>query len=293
MWSSDQAAAGWQRGAEARARFFGPATALMLDLAGVSPGNRVLDVAAGAGDQTLAAASRIGPTGTILATDVSTEMLAYAADAARRAGLTNVETRVMDAQRLELELGSFDAAISRHSLSFIPDLQAALVGIRGALRPGAKLAAMVWGAPEANPFMLAWAAMAHLPGLLLAARSSEVPGGTLSLTAALRSGLIPSPPADRPGTFALGSPDLLEAAFRRAGFRDVAVHVVPTPRRFESLEAALRYLREVQQPLERKVGLREAEQALAWAALARTLRQFEGPTGFEAPGESLIAVGTS
>ena len=70
---------------------------MMLDLAEVRTGSRVLDVAAGTGDQTVMAAQRVGPTGYVLATDISSSMLKVAADAARAAGLTNIETRVMDA----------------------------------------------------------------------------------------------------------------------------------------------------------------------------------------------------
>src|SRR6266545_3239828 len=67
--------------------------------AGVRAGSRVLDVAAGTGEQTLVAARRVGPTGQVLATDIAAGMLDVAAEEVRKAGLTNVETRVMDAQR--------------------------------------------------------------------------------------------------------------------------------------------------------------------------------------------------
>src|SRR4051794_17717578 len=93
----------WQRGAAVRGQAFGSATELMLDLAGLTPGSRVLDVAAGTGEQTLVAARRVGPAGQVLATDISVGMLAIATEEAKKARLTNVETRVMDAQRLDLE----------------------------------------------------------------------------------------------------------------------------------------------------------------------------------------------
>ena len=74
----------------------------MLDLANLRPGNSVLDVAAGTGDQTLMAAARVGPTGYVLATDISANMLKLASDAVREAGLMNVETRVTDAENIDL-----------------------------------------------------------------------------------------------------------------------------------------------------------------------------------------------
>ena len=89
-WESQEVAEQRNRGRARRAELQGPATETMLDLAEVRTGSRVLDVAAGTGDQTLIAAQRVGPTGYVLATDVSASMLKLAADAAREADLTNV-----------------------------------------------------------------------------------------------------------------------------------------------------------------------------------------------------------
>jgi ubiquinone/menaquinone biosynthesis C-methylase UbiE len=75
---------------------------MMLDLARIKAGDRVLDVAAGTGDQTLLAARR----------DLSAAMLNVATEAARKVGLTNIETRVMNAESLDLEADSFDVVIS-------------------------------------------------------------------------------------------------------------------------------------------------------------------------------------
>src|SRR5262250_504170 len=122
-WGPRQAAAEWRRGAAARVQVFGPATDMMLDLVQVAAGSQVLDVGAGAGDSTLVAARRVGSSGRVLATDISASMLEVAAESARQAGLNNVNTRVMDAERLDLESDSFDAAVSRNCLMLIPDYQ--------------------------------------------------------------------------------------------------------------------------------------------------------------------------
>jgi ubiquinone/menaquinone biosynthesis C-methylase UbiE len=70
-------------------------------------------VAAGTGEQTLAAAWRVGLTGAVLAIDIAAQMLSLATEAAAQARLWNVETRLRDARDLDLEPESFDAAISR------------------------------------------------------------------------------------------------------------------------------------------------------------------------------------
>lgn len=120
-YGSSEAAAGWQRSGVARAQILAPLTQRMLDLAGVDIGHRVLDVAAGTGEQTLLAAQRVGPTGTVLATDIAVRMLALAEEAAARAGLRNVKTRVLDARDLHLEPESFAAAIARLALMLVPE----------------------------------------------------------------------------------------------------------------------------------------------------------------------------
>ena len=83
----EQTAEAWHRWGPTLEAWLGPATELMLDLASVTEGSRVLDVAAGAGGQTLAAARRAGPGGRVLATDISPAILAYAESEARSAGL--------------------------------------------------------------------------------------------------------------------------------------------------------------------------------------------------------------
>lgn len=93
------AAAPWHRWGPVLDDWLAKATEAMLDLAEVRAGVRVLDVAAGAGGQTLAAARRVGPQGSVLATDISENILAFAETTAREAGLANVTTQVMDGER--------------------------------------------------------------------------------------------------------------------------------------------------------------------------------------------------
>lgn len=118
--------------------WLGPATETMFDMARIGAGDRVLDVAAGAGDQTLQAAERVGPAGHVLATDISANILAFAADNARRSGHDNIETRVMDGEALDVPPESFDAVISRVGLIYFPGQQKALVARARGFRDGAR-----------------------------------------------------------------------------------------------------------------------------------------------------------
>src|SRR5690242_20249667 len=99
------AAEPWYRWGPKLEEWLGDATELMLDMANVGPGSRVLDVAAGTGGQSLVAARRAGPAGSVLATDISENILDFAARTAADAGLANVETKVMDGEALAVEEG--------------------------------------------------------------------------------------------------------------------------------------------------------------------------------------------
>jgi SAM-dependent methyltransferase len=242
---------------------------MMLEMAGVKTGSRVLDVAAGTGDQTLIAARRVGAIGYVLAADISASMLNVAAEAARKAGLANVETRVVDAANLALDADSFDAVICRIALMLFPNPAKALTEMRRVVKPGRKVAAIVFSALEKNPYQ----GIVH--GIVR------------------RLGTIPPPAPGEPWMFAIGDPGALEDLYKQAGFLNVSVHAVPIQRRFPSAADAIRSMRNNVGDLRELMSrLNEADRELAWIEIEQQLRQFESPNGFEAPGEVLIGVGT-
>jgi SAM-dependent methyltransferase len=270
-WESGEVAEAWRQMRAQDGGVFAAATERMLDLAGAGAGDRILDVAAGTGEQTLAAARRVGATGSVLATDISASMLAVAEDVVRQEGWSNVETLVADAQRLDLPPDSFDAAISRFGVMLIPSHQEALSAIRRALRPGGKLAAMVWSTAERNPFL-------------------ALPLGMLQAC-----DLLPPPEPGQPelGPFALGTPDALATVFRQAGFRDVAIEPVAIRWRFPSVAATLDYYRLNVAAMRRETAdrLAGAGGEQVFAEIEQTLDRWRGPNGLEVPGEALIGVG--
>jgi ubiquinone/menaquinone biosynthesis C-methylase UbiE len=135
VWHSPEGVKAWQQEALQRQHVMEEATEEMCLTAGLKSGDHVLDLAAGTGDQSILAARKVGPGGIVLATDLSLEMLNVAAKRAELEGLTNIMTRVMDAEQLDLEERSFDAVICRNGLMLLPHLQSALRGIRRVLKP--------------------------------------------------------------------------------------------------------------------------------------------------------------
>jgi SAM-dependent methyltransferase len=263
------AAEAWHRWGPTIEDWLGQATERMLDAAGTTAGSRVLDVAAGAGGQSLAAARRVGPTGHVLATDISPAILAYAARAASDAGLANITTREFDGERLAVDEGAFDAVISRVGLIYFPDLRAALTGIRRALRPGGRISGVVYSTADRNGFF-------------------AIPVGIIR-----RRAQLPPPAPGQPGPFSLGTPGVAEQALADAGYRDITVEAVPSPLRMSSAAECVRFERESFGALHQMLaGLPEPDREAAWTEIAEALAQFEGPDGFTGPCEMLVISAT-
>ena len=262
------AAEAWHRWGPTLGRWLGPATEIMFDLARIDRGDHVLDVAAGAGDQTLSAARRVGPEGRVLATDISSRILELAAMEAKRAALDNIDVRVMDGEALDLPDASFDAVVSRVGLIYFPDRQRALAGMKRVLKPGGRVAAIVYSTAENNGFF-------SVPVSIIRRRANLGP-----------------PLPGQPGPFSLGGAGVLEKALHDAGFREVEARVIPAPLRLPGAAECLRFEKESFGALHTMLaGLGEAERAEAWDEIARALAAFEGPDGFVGPCERVVAAG--
>ena len=115
----------------------------------------------------------------------------------------------------------------------------------------------------------------------------------LPLAIVSRLAKIPSPAPGQPELFALSGSGVLEECYTKAGFRDVAVRAVPVERHFPSTAEAVGAMKDSFPRLQILLNkLDDDNRALAWREIERQLSQFEGPNGFEAPGEWLIGVGT-
>jgi len=263
------AAPGWARWESTLAIWIEPATTAMLAMAEIKPGARVLDLASGAGSQTLSAARSVGAEGHVVASDISETMLQHVQENARSAGVDNITTVLGAAEDLELDDESFDAAICRLGLMLFAEPARALDTVRRAVKPGGKVAVVVFTTPTTNPFMAK-------PMQILLRHARKAP-----------------PLPGQPGIFSLGASGTIQRLFTDCGYVDIEQRTLAMPMRMASAAQALEMMREAFGAY--RAVLSDAPEAVrvsAWDEVAKMLESFETPAGFEAPMEVLVAAGT-
>lgn len=266
----EAAASGWAKWEDVFSRGLDPVTNVMLDMAGIGPGLRVLDVACGAGHQTLLAARRVGPNGEVTVCDISETMLEHVRRNADAAGLKNVLTIASPAEQLPASDTQYDAAICRLGLMLFPDPASAVNVIRSLLKASGRFAGLVFTTPTNNPFM------AQPMSILLRHAGKE-------------------PPAPgQPGIFSLGKRGVLEDLFRNNGFADVQSQIVRSPLNLATAEDALQMIQQAFGAYRAVVAdLNADDQEAAWSEVLECLKQFESENGFETEFEFVIASGAA
>ena len=264
----DAAAAGWDSNGALIRTWLSAATAAMLDAADIQPGHRVLDVAAGAGDQTIDIARRIGPRGHVVAVDLSPELVARATINLQRAGCTNAEARVGNGEALGLD-ASFDAAVCRLGLMFYADPLGGIIELRRALKPGSRAAVLVFSGPAQNPLIV--------EQLAIAARHAG----------------IAAPDPSRPGgLLSLGDPTQLTGLFARAGFADIKCRAIAAPMTLPSARDYVDFLRTAAGPVVQIAsGLSDPQRAALWSDLAHAFARYQTSDGWCGPNELLLVSG--
>jgi ubiquinone/menaquinone biosynthesis C-methylase UbiE len=193
-----EVASGWEDRREWLMRNTSPVNDWLVDRLAPQPGQTILEVASGTGDL----GERVGDQGKVLSTDFSPEMVDVARRVGEARGVTNVEHRVLDAERMDLEDDSVDGAVCRYGYMLMADPTAALAQTRRVLRDGGPLAFAVWMTPDRN----AWAA---IPAMTLVQR-----------------GHMPPPEPGAPGMFSMGEADRIRELVTSAGFPDPKIEEI-------------------------------------------------------------------
>ncbi len=242
----DSAAVGWKEWSEFNERAHAHISERLVDLAGVQPGSRVLDIAAGYGEPALTAARRAGPEGRVVATDISAEMLAFGRKRLATTALGNVEFTEAAASSLDFPPASFDAAVSRWGIIFEPDAEAAAGRIRGFLKPGARMAIASWGEPDQVPFL------------------------SIPMRTTMRRFDVLPPPPGTPGPLSRPTPETIGGLLEGGGFSNVAVERDQVIYEFDSAERFTAYVRAIAAPIRAMIERHGGDaQEEAWDAITQ------------------------
>jgi ubiquinone/menaquinone biosynthesis C-methylase UbiE len=231
------------------------------------PGDTVLELAAGVGDTGFELAKVVGEHGRLISTDFSPAMVEAARRRGDELGIRNVDYRVVDAERIELEADSVDRVVCRYGYMLMADVAAALTETRRVLRPDGRLALAVWGAPERNPFLM-------LPAAILVER-----------------GHLPPPDPEGPGIFSMASEERTRALLAASGFGDVRVEELSVRFHAASTREYLSFVSDTAGPIAMALrALPDDELERVAARLDEALAPFAAEGAYELPGVTLAAV---
>lgn len=265
----DQMAHGWYARREEFWAFSRPVAEWLVEKLNPRAGHIVLELAAGLGETGFLAAKLMGGTGRLISTDFALEMVDLARRRAQEMGVTSVEFRALDAQRMDLETHSVDGVICRWGYMLMVDPATAFAETRRVLRPSGRLVFSVWAAPDRNPW-------ASLVSRIL-----------------MTKGHMPAPAPNTPGIFALADPNRIRHLVSAAGFTEPEIQEMVLQWRFADQEAYWRFLLEVAgaiSPILR--GLTPDAQTAVRQQVHEAARPFYEGAGYNFPA-AVLNVGTS
>jgi SAM-dependent methyltransferase len=240
----------------------------LVELAGVEPGSRVLDIAAGYGEPSLTAARVAGAEGAVVATDISAEMLAYGHERATAAGLDNIEFVESAAVDLDFPADSFDAALSRWGIIFDPDGEGAAARVRGFLKPGSRMAIASWGTPDQVPFL------------------------AIPMRTAMTRLEVPPPPPGTPGPLSRPTPEAIGGLLEGGGFSEVETEEAEVSFEWDSPEEFTTFIKEIAPPVSAMINPHPQDvQDETWAAITEAAREAAGGGPMRLSNVVLMATG--
>jgi len=204
---------GWDKAAEYYEKSWQkqlkPAHDLLMKMADVQLGEKILDTAAGTGLISFRLINEAGNSGSVLATDISDEMVKIGNDICEKSNNNNVTFERMDAEKLNIEDNMFDKATCALGLMYFPNPEMALREMNRALKPGSKAIAAVWGSRK----NCGWADIFPIVDKRV---SSDV----------------------CPMFFNLGEGNVLKYTFENAGFENISVEKIQVKLMYSSDEEA-------------------------------------------------------
>jgi ubiquinone/menaquinone biosynthesis C-methylase UbiE len=260
-------AAGWERRRADIETVSAPVTEWLVDALAPRPGETILELAAGPGDTGFAAAAKLGEGGRLISSDFSPEMVEVGRRRAAELGLRNVEHRVIDAERIELEDDSVDGVLCRWGYMLMVDPAAALAETRRVLRPEGRLALAVWREAPRNP----WVALA---GRVLAER-----------------GYAPPPEPGAPGMFTMASDERTRELLEGAGFDVERLEEVPVRFSYDDVDEYIGTANDTGGMFARIWRERsEDERAAIRTGIEEAFAPFTADGRYELPGVSLVVL---
>jgi ubiquinone/menaquinone biosynthesis C-methylase UbiE len=244
----------------------------LIELAEIKRGSTVLDIATGTGEPAISAANQVGNSGHVLAIDISSQMLSIAKQRAISSGLEQViEFKEGDAETIDLSASTFDAALCRMGLMFLPNLRTGLSNIYRSLVDGGRLAAAVWASPDKVPFI------------------------AVALNTVMKETKSPPPPAGTPGPFSLSDENILTNSLIKSGFKDVTIERMDVSFDFDSAEVYTSFVYETSAPLQAMLANQSQERREEiLKAITESARKYaENDTGtVKLSNEAICVVGT-
>jgi ubiquinone/menaquinone biosynthesis C-methylase UbiE len=214
----------------------------------------VLDLATGIGEPAVTAAHLVGSKGTVIATDLSMEMLAVGQKRAVQQGLENIEFRQMDAEKVDQLEGGFDAILCRWGLFFLPDLRTGLVKMRKQLVPGGRLVAAVFDTPPKVP--------------------------ALSLPMKVVGDILQRQPPAGPSVFSLSDVVAFKKTFMEAEFTNIQTEELISTVEFASADDFTQFIKDIAAAVRRLMSDQSPEkQAEIWEAITQAAGQFATSDG--------------
>ena len=226
------------------------------------PGQTILELASGPGETGFVVARELGDDGKLIQTDFSPEMVESAKRGVKDNGLTNVEVRVMDAEKMDLEDDSVDGVICRWGYMLMADPAAALAETRRVLRDGGRAVLLGLGRGR-----------------------TATPGRRCSGMTFVQQGHIPAPEPSDPGMFAMGADERIRELVTGAGFREIDIEEVPLEWRFDDFDDYWNFLGDMAGAIAlvmKTLSERELDQARE--TLLAAVERYRSNGGYTFPG---------